>query len=360
MNTRQKILIRFPAAIVTVALMVLAAELFDEPEIIFPEIAALTVGAFLSDHMPWKVTSIRMLLLMSVSALMGYGLSAFVPLPMFLKVMIAFIVCIFALGAAKSTMLPMLSAGILPILTNVQSIIYPLSVLTLTAAVIGIRLLLEEYGVVDVNQYDYEDPEPKMEWVRRLWLILGFGIMAAVAIGSGMICLIAPPLAVIFAEAAEIESPVHKAPLRFFLCTVLCTFFGTSCRLVCVDLFRLPLTVGATAAAAGAIGLLMIFRKPFPPAAALAVLPFILSEEMVMVYPFQVTAGCGVFIGLDVLYRTAMEKGLWQRAADSVIDFVLSLQIIQPEKLPAEHPGEPAAAGESVEEVKQQNVRSRI
>ncbi len=369
MNNKLKLTIKFAVSVTITALMVFFAEILNEPEIIFPEIAALTVGAFITPRMPWNVTPIRMLILMSLSALMGYGLSVFVPLPLYIKVVIAFTVCILTLSAAGSTMLPMISAGVLPLLTNVQSMIYPISVLILTAIIIGVRALLEKYKLADEIIFSVERPEPKEELIRKIWLIIIFAAVAGVAISSGMIFIIAPPLAVVFAETAYIDSPVHKAPFRFFLCIVLCAFAGTSCRLIFFDLFRMPMTVGVTVSVSAAIFLLVLFQKPFPPAAALAVLPFIINESAVALYPFQVTIGAAVFISLNLLYKKAVNKGIFIRIVNWIIDFVKSTQIIQPQRKPvptekdmAEKYDEFVMPVEVVTEtpVKESNIRRRL
>lgn len=310
--------------------MVLAAELLNEPEIIFPEITALTVGAFMTERMPWNVTPARMLILMSASAFMGYALSVYVPFPLYIKVIFAFAVCIITLSAARSTMLPMISASVLPLLTNVQSLIYPVSVVILTSAIIAVRYLLEKYKLVEKNKYSYEKTEPKSDFIRKCWLIAGFAAISAIALGSGMTFIIAPPLAVVFAEAAYTDSPVHKAPFRFFLSVILCTFAGTICRLIFSDLFRLPMTVGVSAAVISALSLLLVFEKLFPPAAALAVLPFILSEENIAAYPFQVTTGAAIFICMDVIYRKAVLSGKPLQLLEKIIIFIKTVQLIPP------------------------------
>ena len=51
--------------------MVWLSELSGEKEIIFPEICALTIGAWICEQQPWAVNKRRIFLLMSAAALFG-------------------------------------------------------------------------------------------------------------------------------------------------------------------------------------------------------------------------------------------------------------------------------------------------
>lgn len=332
MNKQISLTVRACVSVITVILMVTAAFVTGEKEIIFPEIAALTVGAFISDKLPWRTGMVRMLLLMTLGAFIGYGLSVYSPFPLYVNIIAAFTVCIIILSIAKSTMLPMISAAVLPVLTNVQSLVYPVSVLLLTLTVIEIRQLMLYYGVIEKTEFSDEMPRSRQEIARRIWLITVFAILAAAAVISGMTFIIAPPLAVILAEAAQRDTPVRKDPFGFFLCTILCAFAGTASRMVLCDLFGLNMITGVGTAAASAVFFLIMFKKPFPPAAALAVLPFILPESVIAVYPFQVVTGCAAVISLDMIYQKAMDKDIPVKAVNKIINFILSLQILPPER----------------------------
>ncbi len=340
MKVKTKIFIKIAVSVLVTVFMVLVSELLGEEEMIFPEVAALAVGSFVSFKMSWNVTPIRMFVLMTVSAFAGYGLSAFVPLPLYIKLLAAMLFSLIVLSRSNTTMLPMISAAVLPVLTNVQSILYPVSVLILTAMIIGIRALFVKYGLADKISFDNKKPQDNSGFIRNIWIFAVFAVVAAAALPAGMTFMLAPPLAVILAEAADPESPVHKAPVRYFLCTVLCTFTGTACRLVFADVLGLPLTIGVLFAAFGAIMLQLLFRKLFPPAAALAVLPFILPQSVIALYPFQAAAGAAIFIGLDVLFAAASKRGTIQAVSEGFVDFMRSIKLFRPEEMAVK----PAAA----------------
>ena len=65
---KSQFLICSSAAVLTAVLMVMTAEIVGEKEIIFPEIAALALGAFVCPKMPRKVTPLTVGVLLSVTA----------------------------------------------------------------------------------------------------------------------------------------------------------------------------------------------------------------------------------------------------------------------------------------------------
>ena len=333
MKVKTKIFIKIAVSVLVTVFMVFIAELLGEEEMIFPEVAALAVGSFLSFRMPWNVTPIRMFFTMTLSATAGYALSAFVPVPLYLKLIAAMLFSLIALSWSKTTMLPLISAAVLPVLTNVQSVIYPVSVLILTAMIIGIRVLFVKHGLADKISFDNTNSDDRNSFIRNIWIFAVFAVTAAIAVPTGITFMLAPPLAVILAEAANAQSPVHKTPVRYFLCTVLCIFFGTASRLVFYDVLGLPLTLGTLFAISGAILFQLLFRKLFPPAAALAVLPFILPQSVIALYPFQAAAGAAIFIGLDVLFAAACRKGITDRLSLNFFDFIHSIKLFRPEEM---------------------------
>lgn len=335
LDNRARLIIKTAVSVTVTVLMVLAAELLNEPEMIFPEVAALAVGSFICDKLAWNVTPIRMFVLMSIAAAAGLCISVYIPLPMAVKVILAFVLCLIVLSRSHTTMLPVISAAVLPVLTSVSSIIYPISVLVLTASIIGIRMILGKFGLVDKISFSKKMPKPEANIIRNIWLAAVFSVITLISVSTGLTFIIAPPLAVVFAESSFLDSSVHRSPLRFFLCTILCAFTGAAFRLITVELYHLPLTVGVLAAVSFSMALLLIFMKPFPPAAALAVLPFILPQAAVAPYPFEVAAGAAVFIFLNEAYKILWEKGFLIKVFDVSVEFLQSVRILARTEEPA-------------------------
>lgn len=300
MNDKIKLVLRAAAAVFVVTLMVMLSELLGEKEVLFPETAAIALGALTAERMPWRITPVRMMVLMSAGGFAGFLLSAYVGIPLYPKIIAAFVFCCIVLYFSGSTMLPMISAAVLPVLTDAESILYPLSVIILTSMILLIQYVFDKTGIRKADSCNCVRAEAKPFFLHWCYLLAVLMITAAVAVASGRIYIIAPPLIVAFAELSEKESPVRKSPVQVFLCVSACALTGAVSRLLLCNVCGMPLTAGAFAAAALSVSLLLFFGKPFPPAAALSILPFILPPQELAAYPFEVMAGMAFFTAAAV------------------------------------------------------------
>ena len=304
-----KLHIKAVSAILTVTLMVFLSEILGEKEILFPETAALAFGALVSEKMPWKVTPVKMMVLMTIAGFAGFFLSVYIPMPLTIKVTAAFVICCTALYFTKSTMLPMISAAILPIITHTESILYPLSVIILTSVVILQQFLFEKIGLRQPDEYRTEITATKSELIRTGFLT---AVVIAITITASVlnsIYIIAPPLIVAFAECSYKDSPARKTPLSSALCVIACALIGTISRLLICSVLSLSLTAGVFISAAASMYLLIILEKPFPPAAALAILPYLISPASLTAYPFEITAGVTLFMLSSFLFGRFVYDG---------------------------------------------------
>lgn len=82
-QSRMSLLSLTPCAIfiLIVTLMTGVSELTSEPEIIFPEAAAIALGALIAPGLPWKVNKISALMLVFICAVAGLTISRYVLLP---------------------------------------------------------------------------------------------------------------------------------------------------------------------------------------------------------------------------------------------------------------------------------------
>lgn len=107
--------------ILLVALMILMSEVFHEKEFIFPEITALTIGAWLAPKQVWKTNKIKLVFLIATYASLGIILVKYVDIDIYFKILIGFVVCVTGLFLSKTTFAPLISATILPIIINSES-----------------------------------------------------------------------------------------------------------------------------------------------------------------------------------------------------------------------------------------------
>ena len=116
-------------------LMIAIAEISGEKEIIFPEICALTIGAWISEQQPWMCNKRKMFFLVSIAALFGMLVTKYIDIPLIFQVALCFGFTGVILTIARTTLIPIISACILPVYLGTKSWIYPISV-TIMALII--------------------------------------------------------------------------------------------------------------------------------------------------------------------------------------------------------------------------------
>lgn len=165
----KKIKLEYIFTFVFVCLMVAVAELSHEKEIIFPEITALTIGAWLAPKMVWRTSKRKAVFLIALMAMSGVLFVRYVPLWLPLKVCLAFIWCDICLIASKTSFAPLISACILQILLETTSWIYPLSATIMaTLGMLGLTLF-EKLGLKETSAYDpirYDRKTDTMLWLQ--------------------------------------------------------------------------------------------------------------------------------------------------------------------------------------------------
>src|SRR5574344_1577542 len=92
LNNRKSNIIGAVMTMVMAVIMVGASEILSEKEIIFPEIMALSVGSFMAPSFAWNVSKIRMLVMITVCAVIGVLIVIFMPLPLWIQISIAFLI----------------------------------------------------------------------------------------------------------------------------------------------------------------------------------------------------------------------------------------------------------------------------
>lgn len=96
--------------------MVGVSELMGEKEIIFPEMAALTIGMWIVDKKVWTVSRLKLVLLMSIGAIVGVCIVRYSPFPLIVNLCISFAFSAICLQVSRTTLIPQISACMLPIL----------------------------------------------------------------------------------------------------------------------------------------------------------------------------------------------------------------------------------------------------
>ncbi len=139
-------------AVMLVTGMVATSEISGEKEILFPEIAAISVGAFVAPKFAWNTSLLRMFLLLIGSAVIG-TLLVLTPIPFVMQMCLAFLIASVILMYSRTTFAPMISAIVLPVMMHSTSIVYPISALVLSAVVVAMRKILERCELVQPAEF---------------------------------------------------------------------------------------------------------------------------------------------------------------------------------------------------------------
>ena len=298
----------FAAAIIL--LMIGASVLFHDKEIIFPEIAALATGVFLTPHLLWKDTGpVKFLLLMTASAVFGIGLTMLVPVPL-VRVVLGCVFTLVCLTVFRSGLYPMLSACVLPALLNITSVIYPVSVFCCSLAIVLARQWMGKL----VGDSGFETIESGANYLSREELLPKVMAGLLVLLYSIVPCLlqkpllIAPPLFVLFFELYTEDKKQAGREFQVLLLAVLCCVTGAVSAL----LIQHRLAWGPLPAGIFTVAVLFFLMKKFgiymPPVAALSFLPLILPAERLPLYPVYTGISLTVIVLFVYAKRTLVKK----------------------------------------------------
>jgi len=290
---------RWAATIALISIMVGAAELTGEKEIIFPEIMGLAVGYIAAPKRGWKADPVRMTIAIAVCAVTGVLIVRYLPAPMWLQLAVGYLIGQLVLAFSGTTFGPMLSAAALPVLMGTESVIYPISAVVMTFISGMTGSLLEKAGLVEKNDFTPLPIAP--DWLNIGVKVVCAGLVAFAAISLGIKFAVAPPLLVAFNEFAKIEAPPRKRPVTAILLTGGCALAGTVLRLVLCSVLGLPLTLAAALAALSALILMDLTKMYLPPAGAMGILAMLIPASAVVFFPVQVLAGISVLMVMALL-----------------------------------------------------------
>ena len=275
--------------------MVAAAELLNDKEIIFPEITAVTIGALTAPRQPWNTSRLRLLLTITAAAVAGVGISLLVPLPLVLKVPLAMICSISLVTLSKTEFLPAISACVLPVLLGTKSPVYICSVAVMTSLILLAQLLLERCGIREPNSFSPTAPDRKL-LALRIKQITAAGLICILPALTHEIFFIAPPLIVAFFEMSKPGSKLLERSPQAVMLIMLAAVSGVLSRFVLTMSLGLPLAVAAAVSCAVILFAVSSAGFYFPPCGAIATLPFIIPEETLFRFPFEIAAGTLVFL----------------------------------------------------------------
>ncbi len=292
----KKYLFPYILTFLMVLAMVSCAQLMNEPEIIFPEITALAIGAWLAPKQVWKTSSLKLVLLIMIYAILGVLMVRYFPVSLLIKVIVGFLLCHIGLIVSQTTFAPLISACILPILMNTESWIYPLSATIMAIIIVIIQNQLQKHHLLHDYHYEKVTFDYHHEFIlffKRLIVIVGLGFAA---ISMNLRLLIAPPLIVAFFELSGNHKKLRSQAPRLYPLTVFMAFVGAYARYFLTIQYHYPLWIVSALITLILLFCIYHYEIYFPPVGAITILPMIIAKEMLLIYPFLVAIGFALLI----------------------------------------------------------------
>ena len=256
-------LTRYLISLVMILIMVGLAEWTNEKEILFPEMTALIIGLLIIDKRVWNVKRWQIILLMTLGAAVGICIVRYSPLPYVVNLCAAFAFAGASLLISRATLIPLISACVLPVLLHTESIVYPIAVFSMSVSVVLVQIIL-------------------------------------------------PPLMVTFVEMVNSKAGFRNRPTQVFLFLTTVATLGTVLQIVGHHHLHLPESIVALTITAI---LFLIFEwtgKYFAPAGALAFIPMLLPKENLGWLPLEASIGAALFITIAMVVFQKCYK--WNRA----------------------------------------------
>ena len=273
--------------------------------LLFPELGALSYGVFHRPNGPWATSPMLLMATPFLAGVVGTLVTRSMPYGV-LSVLVVVFAALLIIRLLRSPVAPAISAGLLPLTLGEMSWSYAPSLLVGCGSLALISVIRRRlYPVPMANEAASRGEAGNgaatggdLSW---LPFFSAFLVVAAVcAILTGMRFLLFPPLVVIAYEmfAHSEDCPWAQRPL---LVPLICGLTATAALLIIGWL-----GAGAMAAALSALCgtvVLRVFRLHFPPAIAVALLPFVMKQPDFR-YPVAVMMGTAILCAAFLLWRT--------------------------------------------------------
>ena len=303
---------RYMCSLTMILLMIGIAELLHEKEIIFPEMAALTIGMWIVDKRVWKIKYWQMLLLMTLGACAGVLIVLYSPFPLVVNIAFAFLCAAIGLLLTRASLFPLISACVLPVLLRTESWIYPLSVFVMTLIIIAAQRWMHHLGMRKPITYEAVERRWTEDSLRWLCLMISVFAVACLAVYTSNFYFIIPPLIVAYVEFVNSKAGFRNRPVLTVLLLFVGSLIGTVFQLIGYYYWGLPEIVDALVCFIVFFTLFEWLGKFFAPVGAMVLIPMLLPEEALFWLPFQVFVGATLFIAMGMVFFQQCYK--WSRA----------------------------------------------
>ncbi len=303
-------------AVLVVAVMGIVSSVVGDRELIFPELGALAVGLLVVPKQVWHVGSIQLVLLMGGAAAIGWSLVRWAGVVGYggqaLIAVAGVALLMYILGVSVP---PAIAAAVLPVLTEIDSELYVISVVVMSVVVVIMQGIERAAGVRSVSMGFWKRRKEYTLRDLKRWLLILLCLVPLVVV-SVLVdwrFLIAPPLIVTLVEFSVATSGFRHRPWQVLFLIVFASAVGTTLATFCGEMGLSPLFYSIPTYII-VLGVFSLFVKPFAPAAATCLLPMVIPVEDVWLLPIEVLMGGAYVILISaipnlVCKRSKGEKG---------------------------------------------------
>lgn len=294
--------LKYIIPVVIIALMVEAAIIFHDQEILFPEIAAIAIGALVSPQLSWKTSRIRILITIMVAAICGMLIVAYVHLPVTYEMVLAYFIGQILLLSSETTFAPMISAIVLPVMLQTRSINYLISAFVFTSLILIVHYFFEKKGLVEVKPVVFSSMwnKEKITIMLARTLLAFIGIVLAFRFDFKF--AVAPPLLVAFTEFTNPQGKVRKKPMQAILLIFVCALVASYSRYMLAMQLKMSLIIPVCVTSIFVIFMIATTKMYIPPAGAIGILAFLIPEDAVIYYPLHVFVGIAMMMLLALVF----------------------------------------------------------
>ena len=285
--------------------MFLTSSLTGRSEILFPEMLALLLGIVCTDKLPWKTDALHTVIMMTLCAAAGFAITRYVPFVLYAKVMIGFCFSGLLIVLSDCSLMPCISACLLPIYLGDASPVYPAAVFVMTTAAVVIRAILIKTGMKSKAPKFCYTPDFAYDLKNWAKMLVIFAVISAVPRWSGYALCIAPPLVVTFVES--FCRNMYGRRFRIWFVVTIAAVIGALSRFVGVELFGLEPCIPAVIAAMLAVLEMKLMNVIFPPAGAVVLLAFLIDGNVFM-YPPMIAIGTFAVLLIGSLFGAGGRK----------------------------------------------------
>lgn len=275
-----------------IALMIYASLIFNNREIILPEIAALAIGCLVYQNPEWLSKPLHIFLLPSITAVLGFFVNM-LDVGLAQKLILILLLMFVVLKLFKSFLAPAFATGLLPVITNATSYSFIISILLFTS-VLSLFLFL---GDTKEKNNIHSKEQNSTDGIIYILLIALWIVICDYEKWMFMAAL--PPVIVIGYEAVHKEVYDGVTFRKQVVCLFLSAFIGIQALsfldnliiVVLIDMFAVSLV-------------LRIFQCRLPPAYAMAILPMVLYNASYNYFYFHVLLMSVIIFGAIYLYKS--------------------------------------------------------